>query len=228
MAERIDWETALGITAESLEVDIYGTDEVKLSHRLFKTEEEIEKFTVDESLDDVERAAHLLRHGAYIQKTSMISSFPKLLRENNTRTRTLVFPILLEMVPTEPPDIQIQIGRKLLKVLRHPSSTTKSMPSLSASSSSWLAMDDDDGSDGYLSGYDSEDDEMGWLSKFNSYGILDDDLKRERTKSNMSFSTAAGGRSGDPGSGLLSPENVAGILPVANKLIDSKCVGKTL
>ncbi|KAJ3039534.1 Serine/threonine-protein phosphatase 4 regulatory subunit 4 [Rhizophlyctis rosea] len=61
MASDIDWETALGVPSDLLDDDIKGTDELKLSNRLYKTEEEIDRFTVDESLGDVDRAILLLR-----------------------------------------------------------------------------------------------------------------------------------------------------------------------
>ncbi|KAJ3047170.1 Serine/threonine-protein phosphatase 4 regulatory subunit 4, partial [Rhizophlyctis rosea] len=116
MASDIDWETALGVPSDSIDDDIKGTDELKLSNRLYKTEEEIERFTVDENLGDVDRAIHLLKNGAAIQKSSVITALPSLLEDHNSETRTRVLPTILEAIPSESHDFQVAVGKTLIQL----------------------------------------------------------------------------------------------------------------
>ncbi|KAI9090280.1 armadillo-type protein [Phlyctochytrium arcticum] len=116
LIDPIDWDDVLGFPQESLDNQIKGTDEHKLSNRLYKTEEEIERYMTDESLDDIDRAIHLLRNGTTIQKQSIITSLPKLLQEHNAETRSRVLPILLETIPPESHDFQIAAAKVMKEV----------------------------------------------------------------------------------------------------------------
>ncbi|KAJ3295474.1 Serine/threonine-protein phosphatase 4 regulatory subunit 4, partial [Borealophlyctis nickersoniae] len=120
MADYIDWETGLGLPSESIDDEIKGTDELKLSNRLYKvgnTAEEIERFTVDESMGDVDRALYILKHGANVQKHSVVNSLPNLLHEHTSESRTRVLPALLDTIATEPKDFQIAVGKGMLQLM---------------------------------------------------------------------------------------------------------------
>ncbi|XP_074853576.1 serine/threonine-protein phosphatase 4 regulatory subunit 4-like [Carettochelys insculpta] len=60
--------------------------------RSLKTPEEIERLTVDEELNDIERAVYLLSSGQDIQGTSVVANLPVLMRQNPAETLRRVLP----------------------------------------------------------------------------------------------------------------------------------------
>uniref|UniRef100_A0A4W5NLI3 Protein phosphatase 4 regulatory subunit 4 n=1 Tax=Hucho hucho TaxID=62062 RepID=A0A4W5NLI3_9TELE len=60
--------------------------------RSLKTAEEIEKLTVDEDLNDIERAVYLLSSGQDVQRASVIINLPNLVRQNPAETFRRVVP----------------------------------------------------------------------------------------------------------------------------------------
>ncbi|KAJ3061928.1 hypothetical protein HDU98_002191, partial [Podochytrium sp. JEL0797] len=70
ISDFIDWESELGVSNESIDDDIKGTDEVKVFTRLHKTEEEIQLLSLDEDLDEVKRMILLIRTGQNLQLPS--------------------------------------------------------------------------------------------------------------------------------------------------------------
>ncbi|KAJ3410634.1 Serine/threonine-protein phosphatase 4 regulatory subunit 4 [Chytridiales sp. JEL 0842] len=113
----IDWESALGLPPESIDDDIKGIDELKVSSRLYKTEEEIQRYTLPEDLDEIERVLFLLRNGSNIQAMSVISSFQRLLQTNRSETISIVLPIVLEQVQGRSADFQLATGSMLIYLL---------------------------------------------------------------------------------------------------------------
>uniref|UniRef100_A0A3B5KUF3 Protein phosphatase 4, regulatory subunit 4 n=1 Tax=Xiphophorus couchianus TaxID=32473 RepID=A0A3B5KUF3_9TELE len=57
-----------------------------------RTAEEIDQLTVDEDLNDVERAVYLLSVGQEVQRASVISNLPSLVRQNPAETFRRVVP----------------------------------------------------------------------------------------------------------------------------------------
>ncbi|TPX36529.1 hypothetical protein SmJEL517_g01370 [Synchytrium microbalum] len=102
-----DWDgVMLDMSEDAMEVDMKGTDELKMTSRLNKTEEEIKRMTVDESLNEIDRAVLLLRTGATVQKSAVVNSLLRLLEEYTTDFRTKVLPAITESIGTEPPELQ--------------------------------------------------------------------------------------------------------------------------
>ncbi|KAI8809442.1 armadillo-type protein [Cladochytrium replicatum] len=99
MATDEDWDGAL--IDSSLDDDIKGTDEIKLTSRLYKTADEIARFTVEEGLGEIERAIYLICHGVSVQKMSVIHSLPRLLTERNRDCTARLLPLLLERITTD-------------------------------------------------------------------------------------------------------------------------------
>ncbi|XP_076129287.1 serine/threonine-protein phosphatase 4 regulatory subunit 4-like, partial [Alosa pseudoharengus] len=60
--------------------------------RSLKTAEEIDKLTVDEDLNDIERAVYLLSSGQDVQRASVIVNLPTLVRQNPAETFRRVVP----------------------------------------------------------------------------------------------------------------------------------------
>ncbi|XP_030260185.1 serine/threonine-protein phosphatase 4 regulatory subunit 4 isoform X5 [Sparus aurata] len=60
--------------------------------RSLKTAEEIDQLTVDEDLNDIERAVYLLSVGQEVQRASVISNLPSLVRQNPAETFRRVVP----------------------------------------------------------------------------------------------------------------------------------------
>ncbi|KAJ3166830.1 Serine/threonine-protein phosphatase 4 regulatory subunit 4 [Geranomyces variabilis] len=112
-SEKIDWDAVLGFASESLDTQIKGTDEHKLSNKLYKTEEEIGRYMVDEKLDDIDRAVHLLRNGAAIQKHSVAGMLTRLLTDRGAETKTRLLPVIASVVLSEQPEMQVSLGKAL-------------------------------------------------------------------------------------------------------------------
>ncbi|KAJ3018864.1 Serine/threonine-protein phosphatase 4 regulatory subunit 4 [Thoreauomyces humboldtii] len=113
MSDKIDWETVLGFVSESLDTQIKGTDEHKLSNKLYKTDEEIGRYMIDEKLDEIDRTVYLLRNGVSIQKHSVSASLCRLLQERGPETKSRVLPIITSILPNESHDLQILFGRAI-------------------------------------------------------------------------------------------------------------------
>ncbi|KAI8918170.1 armadillo-type protein [Powellomyces hirtus] len=112
-SDKIDWETVLGFASESLDTQIKGTDEHKLSNKLYKTEEEIGRYLLDEKLDDIDRAVHLLRNGMAVQKHSVAGTLIRLLHERGPETKTRLLPVIASIIPNEQHDLQIMFGKAI-------------------------------------------------------------------------------------------------------------------
>ncbi|KAL5036572.1 hypothetical protein BDV3_005775 [Batrachochytrium dendrobatidis] len=118
MAEELEWESMMmGAEEASIDDEIKGKDEVSLSSRLYKSNEEIEKLIVEESLSEVDRAVWLLRNGTSVQKLSVINSVNRLVVEFNDDFRATILPILLEIVVLEPPVFQRALGKCMVDIL---------------------------------------------------------------------------------------------------------------
>ncbi|KAJ3321167.1 Serine/threonine-protein phosphatase 4 regulatory subunit 4 [Blyttiomyces sp. JEL0837] len=142
--EFIDWETALGLPTESLDDDIKGTDELKLSTRLYKTEEEISKFSVNEDLDDIQRTIQLLRNGALIQQLSVINNIPKVARERRNDIQSQVMPVLGELLPSLRPEVQLLSGNIMLDLLEEKLLATHTLDLLHPVAQKMLNSKDED------------------------------------------------------------------------------------
>ncbi|XP_032364561.1 serine/threonine-protein phosphatase 4 regulatory subunit 4 isoform X2 [Etheostoma spectabile] len=66
--------------------------------RSLKTAEEIDQLTVDEDLNDIERAVYLLSVGQEVQRASVISNLPILVRQNPAETFRRVVPKVREVL----------------------------------------------------------------------------------------------------------------------------------
>ncbi|KAJ3209714.1 hypothetical protein HDU82_000277, partial [Entophlyctis luteolus] len=132
MSDFIDWESELGVSSESIDDEIKGTDEVKVLARLHKTDEEIALLTLDESLDEVKRALHLLRYAAgpdpggplraspAAQRTAQGNTHPSAAAVSGGRTPSLTarygysdLATQQETLPARPPDLQIMAASVL-------------------------------------------------------------------------------------------------------------------
>nr|XP_060612221.1 serine/threonine-protein phosphatase 4 regulatory subunit 4 isoform X1 [Anolis sagrei ordinatus] len=89
--------------------------------RSLKTPEEIERLTVDEELNDIERAVYLLSSGQDIQGTSVVASLPVLMRQNPTETLRRVLPKVREVLPVAGVEMQLTAAVSLLTILQEES-----------------------------------------------------------------------------------------------------------
>uniref|UniRef100_A0A8D0DR30 Serine/threonine-protein phosphatase 4 regulatory subunit 4 n=1 Tax=Salvator merianae TaxID=96440 RepID=A0A8D0DR30_SALMN len=89
--------------------------------RSLKTPEEIEKLTVDEELNDIERAVYLLSSGQDIQGTSVVASLPVLMRQNPAETLRRVLPKVREVLPVAGVEMQLTAAVSLLTILQEES-----------------------------------------------------------------------------------------------------------
>ncbi|NWI99928.1 PP4R4 phosphatase, partial [Crypturellus undulatus] len=89
--------------------------------RSLKTPEEIERLTVDEELNDIERAVYLLSSGQDIQGTSVVANLPVLMRQNPAETLRRVLPKIREVLHVAGVEMQLTAAVSFLTVLQEES-----------------------------------------------------------------------------------------------------------
>nr|XP_015206150.1 PREDICTED: serine/threonine-protein phosphatase 4 regulatory subunit 4 isoform X1 [Lepisosteus oculatus] len=86
--------------------------------RSLKTAEEIEKLTVDEDLNDIERAVYLLSSGQDVQRASVVISLPSLVRQNPAETFRRVVPKVREVLHVAGVEMQLAAAGSFLTILQ--------------------------------------------------------------------------------------------------------------
>ncbi|KAI3364005.1 hypothetical protein L3Q82_001601 [Scortum barcoo] len=86
--------------------------------RSLKTAEEIDQLTVDEDLNDIERAVYLLSVGQEVQRASVISNLPSLVRQNPAETFRRVVPKVREVLNGAGSEIQLAAAASFLTILQ--------------------------------------------------------------------------------------------------------------
>ncbi|XP_076611763.1 serine/threonine-protein phosphatase 4 regulatory subunit 4 isoform X2 [Chaetodon auriga] len=86
--------------------------------RSLKTAEEIDQLTVDEDLNDIERAVYLLNVGQEVQRASVISNLPSLVRQNPAETFRRVVPKVREVLNGAGAEIQLAAAASFLTILQ--------------------------------------------------------------------------------------------------------------
>ncbi|XP_047429568.1 serine/threonine-protein phosphatase 4 regulatory subunit 4 isoform X2 [Mugil cephalus] len=86
--------------------------------RSLKTPEEIDQLTVDEDLNDIERAVYLLSVGQEVQRASVISNLPSLVRQNPAETFRRVVPKVREVLNGAGAEIQLAAATSFLTILQ--------------------------------------------------------------------------------------------------------------
>ncbi|XP_077322941.1 LOW QUALITY PROTEIN: serine/threonine-protein phosphatase 4 regulatory subunit 4 [Lithobates pipiens] len=89
--------------------------------RSLKTPEEIERLTVDEDLNDIERAVYLLSSGQDIQGTSVVANLPVLIRQNPSDTLRRVVPKVREVLHVSGVEMQLTAAYSFLTILQEES-----------------------------------------------------------------------------------------------------------
>ncbi|KAE8586323.1 hypothetical protein XENTR_v10021628 [Xenopus tropicalis] len=89
--------------------------------RSLKTPEEIERLTVDEELNDIERAVFLLSSGQDIQGTSVVANLPILIRQSPTDTLRRVVPKVREVLHVAGVEMQLTAAYSFLAILQEES-----------------------------------------------------------------------------------------------------------
>ncbi|XP_038630744.1 serine/threonine-protein phosphatase 4 regulatory subunit 4 isoform X5 [Scyliorhinus canicula] len=86
--------------------------------RYLKTPEEIERLTVDEELNDIERAVYLLSSGQDVQRTSVVVNLPNLMRQNTSETLRRVVPKIREVLHVAGVEMQLAAAVSFLTILQ--------------------------------------------------------------------------------------------------------------
>ncbi|KAL6095417.1 ppp4r4 [Pungitius sinensis] len=86
--------------------------------RSLKTAEEIDQLTVDEDLNDIERAVYLLSVGLEVQRVNVISNLPSLVRQNPAETFRRVVPKVREVLNGAGAEIQLAAAGSFLTILQ--------------------------------------------------------------------------------------------------------------
>uniref|UniRef100_A0A8C9TRT5 Protein phosphatase 4 regulatory subunit 4 n=1 Tax=Scleropages formosus TaxID=113540 RepID=A0A8C9TRT5_SCLFO len=86
--------------------------------RSLKTAEEIDKLTVDEDLNDIERAVYLLSSGQDVQRASVVVNLPNLVRQNPAETFRRVVPKVREVLHVAGVELQLAAASSFLTILQ--------------------------------------------------------------------------------------------------------------
>ncbi|XP_069593376.1 serine/threonine-protein phosphatase 4 regulatory subunit 4 isoform X2 [Ranitomeya imitator] len=89
--------------------------------RSLKSPEEIERLTVDEDLNDIERAVYLLSSGQDIQGTSVVANLPVLIQQNPSETLRRVVPKIREVLHVAGLEMQLTAAYSFLTILQEES-----------------------------------------------------------------------------------------------------------
>ncbi|KAM8921732.1 serine/threonine-protein phosphatase 4 regulatory subunit 4 isoform 2-T2 [Pelodytes ibericus] len=89
--------------------------------RSLKTPEEIERLTVDEGLNDIERAVYLLSSGQDIQGTSVVANLPVLIRQSPADALRRVVPKVREVLHVAGVEMQLTAAYSFLTILQEES-----------------------------------------------------------------------------------------------------------
>lgn len=90
-------------------------DEMSMSLKKVKTEEEIQKFSTKEGLTEIERAIYLLRKGYGLQKQSVINHLDKYLQEDGDKAELLT--IIIESMIDWDDQMQLECANSFIKPL---------------------------------------------------------------------------------------------------------------
>ena len=90
-------------------------DEVNMSLKKVKTEEEIKKFMTREGLSEISRATQILKKGYGVQKTSVINHLYKYLQEDGDKEELLL--IIIESMIDWDDEMQLETASSFVKPL---------------------------------------------------------------------------------------------------------------
>ncbi|KXJ20795.1 Serine/threonine-protein phosphatase 4 regulatory subunit 4 [Exaiptasia diaphana] len=88
------------------------------SIRGLKSAEEIERLTVDENLDEIERSVFLMSSGIETQKLSVLNKLGKLLETNSSDVNRRVIPLLRDYLHIAPVHIQLAATKTFMNILQ--------------------------------------------------------------------------------------------------------------
>lgn len=91
-------------------------DEVNMSMKKLKTEEEIKKFSTRDGLTEIGRAVHLLKKGYGIQKQSVINHLEKYLQEDGGKEELLH--IIINSMADWDFQMQLECAKSFVKALK--------------------------------------------------------------------------------------------------------------
>ncbi|RKO95382.1 hypothetical protein CAUPRSCDRAFT_12919, partial [Caulochytrium protostelioides] len=136
MPSGIDWGEALPSDVD----DEKSLDEAKLSKRLLKSDEEINRYVVPEGLSEIDRALYInriplaiepddecdwsrSRNGVPIQRLGLLNSLPRLLADSPIECRSRVLTPMLDEMAIESAEFQIACATVMTETIL-PTQTT--------------------------------------------------------------------------------------------------------
>ncbi|XP_050404688.1 serine/threonine-protein phosphatase 4 regulatory subunit 4 [Patella vulgata] len=105
-------------TSTSLAEDLQELQLERVIPRSLKTNEELDRLTVDEHLSDIERAVYLLSSGQDVQRICVISNLPDLIKNNNDECMRRVVPKVREVLHVAQTEMQLAASSAFLQILQ--------------------------------------------------------------------------------------------------------------
>jgi hypothetical protein len=75
--------------------------EANFSNGALKSEEEIKNYSLNETLNSIERAEYLIKNGIFLQKEYVYSSLVSLAKDDFEGTKNIIFPLILNCIKDE-------------------------------------------------------------------------------------------------------------------------------
>lgn len=100
------------------------------SIRCLKSNEEIEKLSVDEKLSPLDRALYLLGNGQDVQKMSVILGLSSLMAKNPMETQKKVLPKICELLSSSQVEFQVEAANAFSRLLDNKQLTTQAFNSI--------------------------------------------------------------------------------------------------
>ncbi|ORX82025.1 ARM repeat-containing protein [Anaeromyces robustus] len=97
---------------------IKDAKEANFSNSILKSEEEIKNYSLNETLNSIERAEYILKNGVLLQKEYVYSSLVSLIREDADGMKKNIIPLILKDIKDENTNIQKIFGESFINIIR--------------------------------------------------------------------------------------------------------------
>ncbi|KAL6602392.1 ARM repeat-containing protein [Neocallimastix californiae] len=92
--------------------------EANFSNGALKSEEEIKNYSLNETLNSIERAEYLIKNGIFLQKEYVYSSLVSLAKDDFEGTKNIIFPLILNCIKDESINLQRKFGESFLEMIK--------------------------------------------------------------------------------------------------------------
>ncbi|ORX42459.1 ARM repeat-containing protein [Piromyces finnis] len=116
------WNVELELSSFSNNLSTKSRDinlkEANFSNGALKSEEEINNYSLNETLNSIERAEYILKKGVFLQKEYVYSSLVSLAKDDAEGMKNIIIPLILKNIKDETTNIQKIFGESFLDIIK--------------------------------------------------------------------------------------------------------------